>query len=266
MLTQAAACVVEPRISYKGASVAMDLFYWRRATFALLRHLRDRDFARLWLTAGIACDAAPKAKVRELHDAYPAIETMRVDLGHVRFGRSNMDPLELYVVAALGRIRNARMIFEIGTYDGATTALLARANPAASIFTLDLPTTEHYEASVAEEARNIRSGGVGSLVSPAQHDHVTQLRGDSRTFDFSPWYGRVDMVIVDGGHTYDCVAADSDNALKMIHSGGLVVWDDYIPGWPEVVSVVDGLPEEIRLRIFRPNGTQLAVYDPMLTS
>jgi hypothetical protein len=72
------------------------------------------------------------------------------------------------------------------------------------------------------------------------------------------------MVIVDGGHEEDCVSADTLNAMKLVRRGGIVVWDDYTPGWPAVVASVDSLPSDVKRHCFRPTSSQLAVWDPRL--
>ena len=46
---------------------------------------------------------------------------MLVAMGDMTYRVSNMDPFELYCLAAIARIRRPRTIFEVGTYDGATT-------------------------------------------------------------------------------------------------------------------------------------------------
>ena len=63
---------------------------------------------------------------------------------------------------------------------------------------------------------------------------VTQLFGDSKAFDESPWVGQCDLVFVDGSHALSYVLSDSRKALRLVRPGGLVLWHDYkgrrIPG------------------------------------
>ena len=35
------------------------------------------------------------------------------------------------------------------------------------------------------------------------------------------------MVIVDGGHSYEVAKSDTQNALRLVRNGGIIVWDDY---------------------------------------
>jgi predicted O-methyltransferase YrrM len=56
---------------------------------------------------------------------------------------------------------------------------------------------------------------------------IIQVWGNSATFDFSPWHNKVDLVYVDGAHTYQFVKSDIENALKMLRPGGSIVFDDF---------------------------------------
>ncbi|HVC16042.1 MAG TPA: class I SAM-dependent methyltransferase, partial [Rhodanobacter sp.] len=41
--------------------------------------------------------------------------------------------------------------------------------------------------------------------------------------------GFFDTVLVDGGHTSDVVANDTDKALPLLRSGGVMIWHDFCP-------------------------------------
>ena len=237
-----------------------DYVYWGRAAASLLRHVRTAGFARNLLTAGLTADAAPKAATIDFLAAYPEAEGLPVSMDDVEFRRSNMDPLEQYILAALVTINSPRRIFEIGTYDGATTLMLARAAPRAEVFTLDLQPESADAADVFEEATNAAASGVGSRFAGREEAaRITRLFGDSLTFDYTPWRGSIDLVLVDAGHSYENARADTMTALSLLSPGGIVVWDDYMPGWPGVVRAVDELPQRAQIR--RPEGTALAILD-----
>jgi predicted O-methyltransferase YrrM len=195
--------------------------------------------------------------VVHLLDAFPEVEELEVDIGRTRFRRSNLDPYERFAVGSLATLRQPLRIFEIGTYDGATTLLLARCAPKAEVFTLDLPQSAADAATVAMEVENAKAG-VGSLFAGQEAaTRITQLFGDSRSFDFSPWFDSIDLVLIDGGHEYEVVSADTATAKKLLNPRrGVAVWDDYMPGWPGVVRAVD----ESGLSVFSIAGTDLAVH------
>lgn len=135
-----------------------------------------------------------------------------------------------FVLAQLAAMLAPRRIFEIGTSQGRTTALLAMNAPAdAEILTLDLPpeaalppgATDRHLVELARRELGIAFRGT------AWEARITQLLGDSSGFDFSPYRDAIDLVIVDASHSYPFVASDSWNAFRMVRPGGVVVWDDY---------------------------------------
>ena len=235
----------------------MDLEYWRRALAALAGRLQDREFRRDWLSAGL--EVRPRAPFRSLFERFPELEHRAIDVGRVTYRRSNMDPLEQYCISAVVEMTRPDRIFEIGTFDGATTHVLARSAPEAEVLTLDLPPESAVLASVAQEATHAGAGEVGSRFRDTpEASRITQLLGDSTTFDYTPWEGAVDLVLVDAGHEYENARADSQAALRLLRPGGVILWDDYEPGWPGVVRAVD----ELQLPVVRLTPGLAAYFDP----
>jgi predicted O-methyltransferase YrrM len=188
---------------------------------------------------------------------------MVVTMGDVTYRVSNMDPFELYCLAAIARIRRPKRIFEFGTYDGATTRWLADTVPDAEVLTFDLPADlrgEWEQATLVGGAPGADGLGARFKGTPAE-SRITQLLGDSRTYDFSGYAGLMDMVIVDAGHSYECAHADTENALRMLSPGGVIVWDDY--EWPGVLQAVDEAAEQHGFDPVRIVPTELVVYDRM---
>src|SRR5690606_750981 len=88
---------------------------------------------------------------------------------------------------------------------------------------------------------------------------IHQLWGDSRTFDCSPYQGTCDLVFIDACHDYEFAASDTQKALRLVSPTGVVVWHDYMEGWPGVVRAVDELLPTCC--IYHIAGTSLAVFD-----
>jgi len=174
--------------------------------------------------------------------------------------------LEQAVLARLVVEQRPSLVFEIGTYLGCTTLLFAANTPPdTGVFTLDLPPCEQGEAPQTKypiTLQGIRAGSprVGELFRDSHYaEKITQLFGDSATFDFSPYSGKMDLVFIDGNHQYDNVKSDSHNALKLIGPGGTVVWDDYETQYgADVVRCLNELGKRLQLR--RISGTRLVIY------
>jgi hypothetical protein len=126
-----------------------------------------------------------------------------------------------------------RTIFEIGTSTGYSSLFLAANSPqGARVWTLDLPSQGNFAAErpltwmdkkiVAECHRR-----EPCFVKQGAEYQIQKLQGDSATFDFSPYWKKIDLFFVDGAHTYDYVKSDSIHALRCCHRGSVIAWHDY---------------------------------------
>jgi hypothetical protein len=88
---------------------------------------------------------------------------------------------------------------------------------------------------------------------------ITQLFGDSATYDFSAHHGRAGLVFVDGSHAYDYVLADTDTALKLTAPRGIVLWHDY-GVWDGVTRGLEEIEAQRRLGLRHIRGTSLVVW------
>jgi len=158
----------------------------------------------------------------------------------------NVSALESLVIAGLTAACAPASCFEIGTFDGRTALTLAANCPeGARVFSLDLPAEQLETAALALEHADrayVDKPVVGvRLLGRPEARRVTQLLGDSASFDFTPYHGRMDLVFVDGAHHYDYVMSDSRQALKMLPAGrGIILWHDY-GGWPGVTRALNQL-------------------------
>lgn len=155
---------------------------------------------------------------------------------------------EVFTLNFAVAVRQPKTIFEIGTFDGRTTLNLAANTPADSrIYTLDLPSSGLNKTKfVLEEYDKLYVDKPASgtrFKNNAEGAKITQLLGDSATFDFSPYFNSVDFVFVDGSHAYEYALSDSLNALKLLRNGtGVILWHDYgHVCWPGVARALDGL-------------------------
>ncbi len=119
-------------------------------------------------------------------------------------------------------------VLEIGTYDGQTTALLARLFPRAEIITVDLPPNDPILRSTYGRTDPVRLEEYERrLASNTKVANVTLLRGNS-FFLPSLVFGKFDLVWVDGGHLYPEVAWDLCNAYHLVRPSGVLMCDDVI--------------------------------------
>jgi predicted O-methyltransferase YrrM len=159
-------------------------------------------------------------------------------------GFGHITEFELKVICQIVNKFNPKTIFEIGTFEGRTTLNMALNAPGANIYTLDLPKSglEEVESKVeAGEIAYINKDISGSrFIGKPVAKQIQQLLGDSATFDFSPFYGSIDLMFIDGSHAYDYVLNDTEKALKITKKGGIILWHDYT-NWDGVRDAINGL-------------------------
>ena len=169
---------------------------------------------------------------------------------------------DMVSLALACRLVRPTVIFEIGTFDGYTAGLFAlNSGDDAKIYTLDLPKDRDPVLAVTEMDRThiVLRNHMPDPDSPARpwEKKITRLFGDSHDFDFSPYHGQVELFFIDGAHSYQYVKSDTENALKCMKKGGLLLWHDY--GREGVNGVARYLHEAARrLEIYSVPGSSIA--------
>ncbi|MHC4945000.1 MAG: class I SAM-dependent methyltransferase [Planctomycetota bacterium] len=180
---------------------------------------------------------------------------------------AGVSAFETSVLAALAM--EARNIFEFGTCTGATTYLLAKnSKDDARVTTLTLAPDQVGQASFAgsdirKEADMAIEESCYSRFLYTDTDvesKVDQLFLDSKDLDEKKYRERMDLIFIDGAHTYSYIKSDSRKALAMIRPGGLIVWHDY-RGPHETAGVFRALNEmAAELPLFHIQGTNMVFY------
>ena len=178
----------------------------------------------------------PKIEINQLTD------TSEPKLTEEVHNDGNVSLEELRCIAKLVKYYQPKNIFEIGTFDGRTTLNMALNAPNSIIHTLDLPKSE-----VHSTAFRIKKGDVKFIDKPASGlrfndtqyaTNIRQIYADSAKYDYSELNNTMDLVFVDGAHTYDYVVNDTEIAKKLLRNDkGIIIWHDY--SWKEVVQALN---------------------------
>lgn len=181
-------------------------------------------------------------------------------------GNVRLSELALLALAAAAAPAGSAIV-EIGTFDGRTALNLAiNAQSGVSIATLDLPADQPSALGIEPSERQYVDKPepgmrLRACAPPWRADaaRVTQLYGDSATFDWSPHVGRAGLVFVDGSHAYDYAKKDSETALGLARPGGIVLWHDY-GVWPGVTQALEELEAARGLGLVNIAGTSLVFW------
>jgi predicted O-methyltransferase YrrM len=146
---------------------------------------------------------------------------------------------EAAALAALIQLSKAKRVFEFGTYKGVSTTQLALNLPTDGIvYTLDLP--EDHPVYL-EYSRLASETGMKILVPENVVSKVQFLKSDSAKFDTEPYRNSIDLVFVDGYHSYEYVKNDTEKGWEMLRPGGVIAWHDCVPDRPEIIRYLKSL-------------------------
>lgn len=156
---------------------------------------------------------------------------LEVRLAPLKANEHNTTEFELLTICSILKDRDVETVFEIGTYDGRTTRAMAiNTGMKGKLYTLNLPAeTKVSELKTDNIDINLASKVVSGerFLSTPEAVQIEQLWGDSATFDFSPYEGKIDMVFIDGAHSEVYVANDTEKAMRLLKvNGGIILWHD----------------------------------------
>ena len=135
---------------------------------------------------------------------------------------------ELVYLARAVRVLKPTTIFEIGTYNGLTTAVfILNSEPTARIFTLDLPPDSSTTSVLSGDGSLVASRQLLSTTKALGLSRYTQLLCDSMQFDPTPFAGTVDIGLIDAAHDLPHVENDTIKMAQMMAPSGMMFWHDY---------------------------------------
>ena len=176
---------------------------------------------------------------KNVFEVLPCANMEAIKLGnlvadHNFFGEVSSYTADLINLCLICQTIKPKVVFEIGTMKGYTALHFAlNSPPDAKVYTLDLPkdktfhpklkTTLVDDSHIPMHASADRTCFEGT----EEAGKITTLFGDSATFDYSSFHGKVDFFFIDGAHSYDYVRSDTLNALQCCHKGSVLAWHDF---------------------------------------
>ena len=215
------------------------LQYWAKRLIYLLRN-------SLFLGA---LSSHKRSKYKEIPDKILPVLTIgdltdesEPELVETEHHNGNVSLEELRCIAKIVRFHQPKTIFEIGTFDGRTTMNMAINAKESELFTLDLPQKESYRTKFRIKKGDLtfidKEVSGKRFIGTEFESRITQIYADSAQFDYEPYNNKIDLVFIDGSHTYEYVISDTKKALKLLKNGkGVIIWHDY--GWREVVTALN---------------------------
>lgn len=224
------------------------------------RHRAPREWFRFRHSLNRLCalrrqpvDGPLRISLSSLFNQYPPMDA------HVRYIDVTPYSLSWEETVAISQLTawcKPNTLFEFGTFDGRTTIHLAmNATDRATTYTIDV---QRGPFEFGADSLYFRRSCVGEhFLGTPYEDRIRMLTADSRSFDYAPFRGRMDLIFIDADHSYSAVVHDSARAFEMIRPGGLVIWHDYLT-IPDVTAAIQSLAKQRDLRSVE--GTSLVVW------
>jgi hypothetical protein len=169
------------------------------------------------------------------------------------------DPGELLTLAAVTRLLKPKRIFEIGTYNGRTTAtFILNSSYDCEVFTLDLPPeNSHLQGYLSTDIELVQDRRPETFLRRAGlSNRYRQIYCDSMMFDPEPFRDSVELGFIDGAHAEEFVRNDTLKMAIMMSRRGYVLWHDY--GGQGAFRPLARYLETLPIQIYRVPATTLA--------
>lgn len=120
-----------------------------------------------------------------------------------------------------------RMAAEVGVERGRYSEALLKRMPELTLYSIDCwEIYDDYRAGMAAKTREYYEDAVRRLGKYGQRSVLIKKYSADALADFAD--GSLDLVYIDGNHTYDYVLADIAGWSKKVWHGGLVAGHDYL--------------------------------------
>lgn len=122
--------------------------------------------------------------------------------------------------------RGMRTIVEIGSYRGKSCVLLATGEPGAHVTAIDPHYGQGDRGAIVYDPEDTRKMNE-ALARHGVAERVTHIVAESHAAR-AGWDGRpIDLLWIDGDHSYEGLATDLDDWAPLVRRGGLIAGHDY---------------------------------------
>jgi len=175
---------------------------------------------------------------------------------------------EAWIIASLSKI--SKNIFEFGTCSGKTTYLMAlnsHENTKINSITLDPDEVRSFSKKDKDNEvsfRNIKNESIYNeflFSNSVVEKKINIIFQNSLEFDEQKFEKKMDLIFIDGGHTYSVVKNDTEKAFKMLNTEGIILWHDYVPGKrssKDVVKYIDEISKDLKIQNIK--NTSICIY------
>lgn len=182
------------------------------------------------------------------------------DITFLNGGSTIMDYFFLQAVAI--RLK-AKTFLEIGTWTGESIGSLAEI--VEKCFSISLPDNDLGLINVFEDYCNKENF---SRYFSRKINNILHFEENSFEFDFSKIPEKIDLVFIDGDHSYQGISSDTKNVFnKCGYDESVIIWHDFKTSRNELIettfeAVIENIPMEYRGNLYAVQGNLCGIYIP----
>lgn len=175
---------------------------------------------------------------------------------------------EAWIIGCLSKI--SKNIFEFGTCSGKTTYLMAlNSNDETKITSITINPRDvvGIDKKIFDNKisyRNLIKESVYEkflFSGEIEEKKINVIFQNSLEFSEIKYENSMDLIFIDGGHTYSVVKNDSEKAFKMLKKNGIILWHDYVLGKQSSKDIVKYLNKISRdKKIYNIENTSLCYF------
>lgn len=152
---------------------------------------------------------------------------------------------ELYALLSLFKEVSPKNVLEIGCFKGGSSYhFLINSDADTKISSID------------RSFQNVPTEIMDTLTSSGR---FFPIESNSRKFDPAPFKEHFDFIFIDGSHAYEDVKSDTLMSLELLRVGGMIVWDDYSPGFQGVFRCLNEFKDK-GYNLLNIQGTSLVYF------
>ena len=175
---------------------------------------------------------------------------------------------EAWIISSLSKI--SKKIFEFGTCSGKTTYLMGlNSSDDTRIVSItlnpdDLNNIKKKDLDNKVSFRNIIQESIYKKFLFSEKEVEKKIKiifQNSLNLEHHKYKNQMDLIFIDGGHTYSVVKSDSEKSFEMISSKGIILWHDYVLGKRSTKDVVKYINEiSKQKKIYKIRNTSLCIF------
>lgn len=142
----------------------------------------------------------------------------------------------IFLVEFLQTIKMRKpLLVEIGTFMGGTATIFLTILDDCKLVAID-----NWSEGPHEPFKSLKEGFEYHMRCFIEQGRVEIISGDSREIG-REWNRQIDLLFIDGDHSYSVASADIDNFVPWVKNGGCIFVDDY-----DIDSVKKAVDERLR--------------------